>query len=383
LPDDTWLLDFEPEFSRVLSAAARDGNTLSPTLRQAWDQEHLQVMTRKDPLVARKAHVSVIAHITMEEIQRKLNDVEIANGFANRFLFAAVRRSQVLPTGGHPDDVRLKTLALQVHRRLTDARSFDRLLRTPNAEERWRQIYIAMANEHQSGLVDAVTARAEAQMLRLSIVYAVLDGSRKIEEDHVNAALAVWAFCRDSASMIFGEHVGYPLAAHLFKAIRDAGPTGLARGDMHAHLGRHAMSADIAAALEHLRREGKVIQEKVPTAGRTKEVWFAREFEVERRMETAPTDPLPTLPSLTSLERGRSKAGAPLTSHTSLSSQGDECDSDEHSRITDSSEELKRALEMNLPDFGSAKRIEPGEPTRSILTPQELLDDLPEDADDD
>src|SRR5262249_12535800 len=80
---DKRLLVFEPEFSRVLNVAAREGCTLSQTIRQAWDTGNLSVITRKDSLRARGAHVSVIGHVTLEELRRRLTDTEAANGFAN------------------------------------------------------------------------------------------------------------------------------------------------------------------------------------------------------------------------------------------------------------------------------------------------------------
>ncbi|MBA2626039.1 MAG: hypothetical protein H0U89_10595, partial [Acidimicrobiia bacterium] len=82
---------YEPEFARVLGVAAREGSTLSAVLRDAWDSGTLRVTTRKEKLVATGAHVSVMAHITVEELRRRLPDTEIANGYANRFLFACVK----------------------------------------------------------------------------------------------------------------------------------------------------------------------------------------------------------------------------------------------------------------------------------------------------
>src|SRR5262249_28070459 len=98
---DKRLLVFEPEFSRVLSVASREGCILSQTIRQAWDTGNLSVVTRKDPLRAKGAHVSVIGHVTLEELRRRLTDTEAANGFANRFLFGLVRRPHLLPSGGN------------------------------------------------------------------------------------------------------------------------------------------------------------------------------------------------------------------------------------------------------------------------------------------
>jgi hypothetical protein len=305
LPYETWLLDIEPEFSRVLSTAAREGSTLSATLRQAWDQEHLQVMTRKEPLLAKKAHVSMIAHITVEEIQRKLDDVEIANGFANRFLFAAVSRAQILPSGGKPDEVELKKLAFKVNRRLTNARSFGRLERSPAAEKYWHKVYTQLAQTRDGNLIEAVTARAEAQILRLSILYAVLDGHKVIDEEHVKAAVAVWSYCADSARIIFGGSTGHPLALQLERAISRAGSAGLDREGMHAALGRHTKASRITDALKKLDADGKITQRQEPTGGRPRTVAVAREFG-ERKPEV-PRFHLPSLTSLDSTENERAE----------------------------------------------------------------------------
>jgi hypothetical protein len=94
-PDKRRLV-MEPEFARVLAVAAREGNTLSAVLRSAWDDGRLRVLTRKDPLQATGAHISIVGHITTEELVRRLADTEVANGFANRLLFTCVRPVQAV-----------------------------------------------------------------------------------------------------------------------------------------------------------------------------------------------------------------------------------------------------------------------------------------------
>ena len=82
----------------------REGNTLSPLLRSAWDAQVLEVLTRgKSKLRASDALVSVVAHITPEELEKLLGkSVEVTNGFVNRFLWGCVRRSKLLPEGRRP-----------------------------------------------------------------------------------------------------------------------------------------------------------------------------------------------------------------------------------------------------------------------------------------
>jgi hypothetical protein len=102
-PSDKRRLVVEPEFAQTLKVLAREGNTLSAIVRQAWDGEPLQTIVRNDPLRATDAHIAIVAHITRTELLRYLTGTELANGFANRFLLIAVKRSKLLPFGGALD----------------------------------------------------------------------------------------------------------------------------------------------------------------------------------------------------------------------------------------------------------------------------------------
>ena len=81
---DKRLLVLEPEFASVLKAASREISTLSPTLRSAWDARPLQLLTKTAPVRATGAHISLIGHITVQELRRHATSIEIANGFLNR-----------------------------------------------------------------------------------------------------------------------------------------------------------------------------------------------------------------------------------------------------------------------------------------------------------
>ena len=73
----------------------------------------------------------------------------------------------------------------------------------------------------ESGLFGSVTARAEAQVLRLSVLYAVMDGSDAIKLSHLEAAVAVWEYAEASARYIFGDATGDPVADRILTALRN------------------------------------------------------------------------------------------------------------------------------------------------------------------
>lgn len=64
---DKRLLIVESEFASALTVMEREGNTLSPTLRDSWDSGNLSPLTKKDRMISTKAHIGVIA------ISRKMN----------------------------------------------------------------------------------------------------------------------------------------------------------------------------------------------------------------------------------------------------------------------------------------------------------------------
>lgn len=66
---DKRLLIVEEEFSHSLKMAQRNGNTLSETVRRAWDSPHsLRTDNKNSPLKASDPHVSLIGHSTRDEL---------------------------------------------------------------------------------------------------------------------------------------------------------------------------------------------------------------------------------------------------------------------------------------------------------------------------
>ena len=114
--DDKRLCVSEGEFANVLKVMAREGNTLSPVIRSAWDSDNLRTMTKNSEARATGAHISIIGHITRDELRRLLSETESANGFGNRFLWLAVRRSKCLPEGGNIDSEALNDLVVRLHK---------------------------------------------------------------------------------------------------------------------------------------------------------------------------------------------------------------------------------------------------------------------------
>jgi hypothetical protein len=269
---DPRLLVVEPEFAMVLKATGRDINTLSPVLRSAWDARPLALLTRTAPARASTPHLAVIGHITTAELVHHATSLEIANGLLNRFIFVACRRVRLLPEGGHPDPLAATDIPATLAARLAHTRNRGPMAFSPQARQAWPAIYAAMAECHP-GLIGGLLARAEAHVVRLSLLYALTDGAVAIDVEHLDAALALWDYSTRSVAMIFGTASSNPLAEQVHAAL--VASAGLTRTDIRDLFNRNRPQTAIDAALAELARAGRAHPARVPTGGRPAQLWHA------------------------------------------------------------------------------------------------------------
>ena len=271
---DKRLMLVESEFASVLKVISRDGNTLSPTIRQAWESGDLNILTKNQPVETTGAHISIVGHITRDELRRLLTSTESANGFANRFLFGCARRSKCLPEGGNIDSVNFKTILKQLKKAVTFARTAGRITWSEDARKRWHSIYPELS-EGKPGLFGSIVARAEAQVVRLATIYALLDCSDEIHKEHLEAALALWKYCEDSARYIFGDALGDAVADEILDQLRARSPEGMTRTEIRNHFKKHKKGEEISRCLKLLESMGLARCETKITPGRPAETWFA------------------------------------------------------------------------------------------------------------
>jgi hypothetical protein len=205
-------------------------------------------------------------------LDRYLNQTDIFNGFANRFLWGSVQRSKLLPNGGEIPRKQLSRLIETLKKSVEFAKSRKEVGLSTNAARLWTRTYPRLTAE-APGLFGAVTSRAEAQVRRLALVYALLDRSPKVRSKHLLAALEVWRFCEDSAILIFGGRSTASVRDRV-RTILQESETKLTRTQISHALKHHVSSAEITQALEELRESGLVRTKSLKTGGRSAEVWF-------------------------------------------------------------------------------------------------------------
>jgi hypothetical protein len=276
---DKRLLIRQSEFFSVLQVMKRQGNTLSPVIRDAWDRGNLSSLSKNSPAFATEAHISIVGNITKEELRRGMLRDEADNGFANRYLWCCSIRSKLLPEGGKLYEADFSELLNKFRHAYGAAQNSRAVMRDVGAADLWgrdhnpEQGMYARLNKERHGLFGAVTARAAAQVLRLSLIYALLDCASEISSVHLEAAYEVWRYCEDGARYIFGDAIGDPTADEIIGHLRQS-PAGLTRDQIRELFGRHKPATEIERALLLLHDMGRARFEKEPTKGRPIERWF-------------------------------------------------------------------------------------------------------------
>lgn len=273
---DKRLLVFEGEFASVLRAQGREGNTLSMVIRNLWDTGNARSMVKTAPTRTTGAHVSIVGHITKQELRNCLDDVESVNGYVNRFLWVCTRRSKFLPRGGRLASEDFAPVIRHLRECIEHARTAGEMTFDEAAGAMWDEVYIGLETG-RVGLLGKVTQRASPYVLRLSCLYALLDCSATVRREHLAAALSLWKYCEDSARYIFGERTGDRLADDLLRALREAEADGLTRTDITNLFGRNVSAARIGGALTSLAevRLAHSRRERVEHSKRPVERWFA------------------------------------------------------------------------------------------------------------
>ena len=296
---DKRALVFASELAGVLSVMARQGATLSATLRDAWENGDLRQTVKNSPLRATGAHVAIVAHVTPDELRKNLSAVESTNGFAGRFLWVAAHRSKLLAHPPEFDGPAIDTLVAEIAATVAWASERDVLVDDRAAWDLWESVYPTLTRE-RPGLAGAILSRAPAHVRRLALVYALADRSTLIRPAHLQAALALWAYAEQSVRDIFGTLTGDSVADRIDAALTDRDYT---RDGLRDLFDRHVSAARLDAALSLLADDGRVAVRRETTTGRPRDVWGL------------------VRGSAISAESAERSHGLPLTAHTALSAQ--------------------------------------------------------------
>ena len=209
--DDKRLWVVESEFANVLQQSRRKGNTLSTALRDCWDGVCIKPATKNNRVFASNPHVCLSGAITPNELTALMSSKDLSNGFANRFLIIWAERTKITAFPQATSAKEIEYLASRTQEVLNFAKSeaysennWLQMELSTSGKWHYGQIYRSvLAQESGSERINAILERRAPMLLRLAMVFALCDLSTKIDEKHLEAALAWITFCTDSVKYVF------------------------------------------------------------------------------------------------------------------------------------------------------------------------------------
>lgn len=264
---DRRLLMLEPEWAAVMNRMRREGNSLSATLRAAWEGGDLSTLG-VNARIAPSSHVGLLAHISPREFRDKVSASDMAGGTYNRFLPLAVARSKFLPTGGAVDDDTMTRIGDSLADRLITGSRLHTIGFTTAAAHLWRRLYVEFGRDHgDDGPVEQFIARAAPNCLRIAAIHAALDLTDEIEPSHLTAAAALMRYSIATARAVFTDT---KTPARLLAWIAEAGEAGRTRKDITTEFFAGNARADhINALLDQLMDAGRITRSNRPPKGGT------------------------------------------------------------------------------------------------------------------
>lgn len=275
LPEgDVRLLAYEPEWASAMARMKREGNTLSATLRAAWEGGNLTTLN-VDARIARRGHVGILAHITPGEFKAKVSASDLAGGTYNRFLPLAVAQSKFLHLPTSPAPEVLSALGTGLAQRLEQAGRVTTVGFAPTTRDLWAALYLEFATattpDGPAGeRLAEFTSRAAPNCLRVAALYAALDGDTLIQPGHLMAAAALVRYSLASAAAVLRPVADHARAlTRLAEWIAEAGAAGRTRTEVTSVFYNGKPPAEMADMLASLADAGHVtVTERARPDGR-------------------------------------------------------------------------------------------------------------------
>lgn len=268
--DDTRLLVVEEEFGNVLNQCKREGNTLSATLRRVWDGGDLAPMTKNNKLKATNPHINLLTHITQFELKCLMRESDIYNGLFNRILWICVRRTKKLAFPQPMNDSKVTALAERLADAVRRASCEGEIKLSIDARAYWAVKYHEVSND-ESGVLGSVTARAEAHVMRLSLLFCLLDCCLEIERKHIEAACALVEFCNKSVQYIFSTPAECEAGTDADKLLNALTIKPLSQTEVSKVFSGNKKRTELMTLLTELQTANKIKQTK--EAGGKKVMW--------------------------------------------------------------------------------------------------------------
>ncbi|NQU37576.1 MAG: DUF3987 domain-containing protein [Actinobacteria bacterium] len=270
--DDKRVLYIEEELGGLFNKMISQ-ESVEKTITKAWDSGVLETTTKKESMRCKEPHVSIIGHITPDELYDRLDKRLLDNGFSNRWLYVMIKKTAVVPQPPAPRNIPGADGLAEVI--AENIRANPLLMSGPvkftaKATTMFNATHGHMSDYRFAGAMGKQSARWAPQIYKLAIIYAAIDGAKTIDVPHLAAARAAWAYSHRSASAFFSGMTGNQYADQFLDIWRSADYAAVTLTDIDEMFNKNMSAAKRTKMLERLTRDGVVSRTQVtsPNGGR-------------------------------------------------------------------------------------------------------------------
>jgi len=244
-------LVFEEEYATLLASRGREGSTLDPKMRTAFDGSPISNRRSGETKTVNPPYwLPALIAITPTELRLRLEAGALQSGSANRWLYLPVVKRDGTADNSAP--------AFEDGRRaaILEARKAALNAKTPisidPAVTRQLSEYSDWLPTVAIGVGRDLTRRLGIIAFRVALVHALVERSTVVAPGHLTRAIALTEYARAGIAWVFGETVGNRDADLLFRYLLDRGR--LTKHDITQEITRDPLRRQ--AAIDELTRLG-------------------------------------------------------------------------------------------------------------------------------
>lgn len=250
---------FIEELATVLSRGGWEGSTLLSFLTETFDTpEKYEIPFRKNPVLVQEPTPTLIAGTTIEWLWKGLREIDVHGGFGNRIFYMTGPPKPPVPLPTKPNQEALAEVRGHLQRLATLPPT--ELFFMPEAQALWRDFYLAWKGTSWPELTTAATKRIPTYIVKLSMVYAALEGTSLITADQVAAAIQVGHYGARCADLLMNRHrqqgVQSKCEARVLAALRER---PLPAWKIHRAISGSYSAEELARALRALQAAGAIV----------------------------------------------------------------------------------------------------------------------------
>jgi hypothetical protein len=195
-----------------------------------------------------------------------LREIDVHGGFGNRIFYATGPPKPPIPLPAKPNQEALAEVRSHLQR-LATLPSIE-LVFVPDALALWSEFYLAWKATSWSELTTAAIKRIPTYIVKLSMVYACLEGTSLITADQLSAAIKVGHYGAKCADQLMNRHRQHSIQgkceARVLAVLKEV---DLPPWQIHRRISGSYTAEELARVLRALEAAGAIFQVRKTSRG--------------------------------------------------------------------------------------------------------------------